>query len=861
MKTMKNLLFVALAATSLVACQKEMVEINNDVTPTGEIVTFSASVDNAETKTAIHYEDGVTTFETLFTSADAIAVNGVKSQIEVINGETGEPELKDGVTVSEDQKSITFDIEGVTAPYYAVTGAHCKENYYDAATNTYTLQFSGTGSPQKYRRVADDQYTSYWSNADILAAYGESENLKFQHMSTFYAITIDSANSAVKENIENIYVRQGNGGEIAGFWTLSFEGENHTPTLAPKNLSAYIAFNCGEEGLPQGETMIVGLPAYNYENGLIFTIKDVNGNFASFKVPASKTQHAADGGKIIPFTPAFNPASGTIKSVEDWEDFAASINEGNDWAIYRWVGNGTVKLGADIEAENLTSITKNFPYVFDGCGYTITRTAATKSLFYEVTGELKNLKLAGNLHLSDYGAPFVRQLHAGAKMIDCTNNMDVTFEFSDETTYVAAFAAVLPTIKADGEYTTTLTNCINNGSITGSTSYSQYEINEDGEPDTGAPFNVAIGGVVGDVRAGGSGAVAYKVVMTNCDNNGPIKFTPKPSDAASTKGANLKASMGLTGIGGVAGTFRSSKSIELDDCDNTGNITLSAEGMTNENGMRPYAICLGGVIGCATNQAGMGVTLNGHDIVIKNCDNRGLLYNCGDNYSASTRGNNKVFTGGLAGALVGLETKYASVQTCTNSGNVITYDLCSDDNPAPAVVSIRPAYNAVAGGLIGFGGWLDMDGCTVNCQIGNGKRQMVSWGGVIGYTVRPFILNNATLTLGGYFHRIKDYNLNRAIVAVVPAATNDDNLTPTVDKSEITGTLSITGVMALPGKTGCLITSGKYPANTVTTNLTNDENYPLSAMVLANGTSANLVYGKGAYTGVTLSATVNYSAN
>ena len=856
MKTMKNLLFVALAATSLVACQKEMVEINNDVTPTGEIVTFSASVDNAETKTAIHYEDGVTTFETLFTSADAIAVNGVKSQIEVINEETGEPEHKDGVTVSEDQKSITFNIEGVTAPYYAVTGAHCKTNYYDESAKTYTLQYSGTGSPQKYRTVANGQYTSFWSNADILAAYGESETLKFQHMSTFYAITVDSANSAVKENIKSIYIRQGNGDYIAGNWKLSFKDGDHTPTLEPYNLSAFIAYDCGNEGLAQGETMIVGLPAYNYEEGLIFTIKDVNGNFASFKVQASKTQHAADGGKIIPFKPAFNPASGTIKSVEDWEDFAASINEGNDWAIYRWVGNGTVKLGADIEAENLTSITKNFPYVFDGCGYTITRTAATKSLFYEVTGELKNLTLAGNLHLSDYGAPFVRQLHAGAKMTDCTNNMDVTFEFSDETTYVAAFAAVLPTIKADGEYTTTLTNCINNGSITGSTSYSQE--------NSGAQ-NVAIGGIVGDVRAGGSGAVAYMVIMTNCDNNGTIKFTPKPSDVASTEGENLKAAMGLTGIGGVAGTFRASKSIEMNDCDNTGNITLSAEGMTNANGMRPYAICLGGVIGCGTNQSGMGVNLNGHVITLTNCDNEGLLYNCGDNYSASSRGTNKVYTGGLAGALVGLETKYATVKTCSNTGNVITYDLCSDDDPEPSVVSVRSAYNAVAGGLIGFGGWVDMDGCTVNCQIGNGKRQMVSWGGMIGYTVRPFkVQNNTTLTLGGYFQRIQAYNMNRAIVAVVPAPTDDDSLTPTVSGSTISGTLSVTGCMKMEGKTtGCLITSNaSYPSASTVSNILNSELPFITLLNSQSNVSSNLVNGKASTSNksVTNNATVTYTA-
>ena len=788
MKTTKNLLFVAFAATSIIACQKEMAVENNDYAPAGEVVTFSGSVDNAETKTAIHYEDGVTSFETLFTSSDVIAVNGVKSKIEVLNEETGEPELKDGVTVSEDQKSITFDAEGVTAPYYAVTGVHCKENFYNAETKTYTLQYSGTGSPQKYRRTgAEGQYTSYWSNSDILAAYGESENLKFQHMSTFYAITIDSEKSAVKENIANIYVRQGNGAEIAGNWTLSFEGENHTPTLTPAKLTAFVAFNCGEEGLAQGETMIVGLPAYNYESGLIFTIKDVKGNFVSLKVPATKTQHAADGGKIIPFKPAFNPASGTINTVEDWEEFAASINAGNDWAVYRWVGNGTVKLGANIEAENLTSITKKFPYVFDGCGNTITRTKATKSLFYEVTGELKNLTLAGNLALSDYGAPFVKQLHPGAKMTDCTNNMNITFEFSDETTYVAAFAAVLPTLKTEDDYVTALTNCVNNGSITGSTSYSQEAAD--------APYNVAIGGVVGDVRAGGVDAVPYKVVMVNCDNNGAIKFTPKPSDAAATSGANLKAAMGLTGIGGVAGTFRSSESIELDDCDNAGNITLSAEGMTNKNGMRPYSICMGGVIGCGALQSGMGLTLTGHDITLKNCDNSGTLYNCGDNYTATKRGLNKIYTGGLAGALMGLESKYASLQSCSNTGAVLTYDLCSDDDPVPAVVSIRTCYNAVVGGLIGFGGYLDMDKCTVNCQIGNGKRPMLAWGGVIGYTVKPFILNDATLHLSGYFQRISTYKMNRAVVAVVPAATTDDSLTPTVAESKITGTLVASSTM------------------------------------------------------------------
>lgn len=815
MKTIKNLLFVAFAAIAITACQKEFAD-NSALSPTGNLVSFSATVGDTdvETKTAIHYQEGVESFSTLFTDADLISVNGVKTET---------------VVPSDDQKTITFSVADVTAPYYAVSGTHDKDGY-DPETHTYTLQFSGTASPQQYRTTGNGQYASYWTSADILAAYStDNTDLKFQHMSTFYAITLNEAESTVKNNIKSIYIRQGDGENVAGLWTLSFEGEENTPRLTPSNLTALVAYDCGEDGLALGTTMIVGIPAYDYPEGLIFTIKDVNGNFASYKVPASKTKHAADGGKIIPFKPAYSPASGTIKTVEDWEEFAACVNSATkDWDLYRWVGDGTVKLGADLEAETLTTITKNFPYVFDGCGYTITRTAATRSLFLEVSGEIKNLTLAGNLTLADAGAPFVTQLNPGAKITSCTNDMDVTFEFNDETTYVAGFAAVLPTTKEEQENATTLTNCTNNGDFIGATSYSQ-------NVDDNFPFNVAIGGILGDVRAGGSGAVPYDVVLTNCDNAGNIEFTPQPSDPSTIAGANLKKSMGYTGIGGVAGTLRASKSVKFDDCDNTGNITLSAEGMTHTHGMRPYSIAMGGIIGCATGTSGMGVSLSGHDITLKSCDNTGVLYNCGDNRSPSTRGNNKVFTGGIAGALLGLEGKYASLQSCSNTGTILTYDLCSDDNPVPAVVSERPSYNAVAGGLVGFGGHLDMDGCTVNCQIGNGKRQMVAWGGVIGYTVRPFKLQGTTtLHLSGYFQRITTYKMNRAVVAVVPAATADDELTPDVSGSVITGTILVSSAVY---SSGSVADAGTYTnlSSTLTTKMFKD----------AATAKKNLVHGQG----------------
>lgn len=149
MKTIKNFILVAFAATSIVACQKEEAQ-NNDLAPKGEVVTFTGSVNIAETKTAIWYTEEGATFPTLFTSADKIAVNGVMSKADILDDATGISEYKEGVSPSIDQTCITFDVEGASAPYYAVTGTHSK----GYADGVYNIQVSGTGAQQKFRTVA-----------------------------------------------------------------------------------------------------------------------------------------------------------------------------------------------------------------------------------------------------------------------------------------------------------------------------------------------------------------------------------------------------------------------------------------------------------------------------------------------------------------------------------------------------------------------------------------------------------------------------------------------------------------------------------------------------------------------------------
>lgn len=752
MKTIRNLFFVAFAAMTVAGCQEELANPNDEMQGTGEVVTFTGSVDYAETKTAIHYEEGVTEFATLFTTADLISVNGVKSET---------------VTPSSDQQSISFSVAGVTGPYYAVTGTH--DRGFDASTNSYSVLMPGTGAPQKYRTTGEEgQYASFWTSADILAACSESEELKFKHMSVFYAITINPETSSVKDNIKTIYVRQGDGSDIAGTWTLSF-GENGLPSLEPKSLSALIAYDCGEKGLSQGATMIVGLPAYNYAEGLIFTIKDVNGKFASFKVPAEKTQHAADGGLIIPFKPSFNPQSRSIKSVEDWEAFAACMNAGsNDWDVYTWIGDGTIKLEADISADDLTPITKEFKYVFDGNDKTITRNAASKPLFSKVSGEIKKLKLGGTLDLgSASGAPLVNELAEGGKVFGCTNNMSVKTVRTGHT-YVSGLVAFMRSA--------TIENCTNNGDVDVTVNVNATE------------YNVAVGGIVSDIRIADADEVR-KASLENCTNTGALTLCPELSfESAST---TRNKGMVVGGLGGIVGWLRNSATYTFTNCDNSGAITLDASKITHSKGNSPYPAAVGGVLGLAAPFDGEWMIDPSSDkfstfnLTLDGCDNTGVVYNQGVNYSSTKESKSKVFTGGLAGALMGAKGNYAKVKTCKNEGTVLTHDYITDQEGVTP--SIRASYCVVAGGLVGYGGYLDMDDVTVKCQIGNGKRQMVAWGGVIGYTIRPFKLRNSTVDVTGYFPRISGYWGNRAVVAVVPVKYNTSamDLVPDVNGSEI----------------------------------------------------------------------------
>ena len=758
MKTIRTILFVAFAAMTLAACVKELDTQNGEKQKPGKMVTFTATLGSLNTKTMIHYEREVNSgeFTTRFLNGDHLLLNGVES------GDIN----KENSTGSQ----ITFQVPDVEAPYYAVTKKQSRG--YDPETNKYSILVSGTGAPQEYYRVSSGTQTTFDPDSDILAAYSDNETLQFKHMCTFIAITIDKENSTVQDNIKNIYIRQGDGDFIAGTWHLTFD-ENNEPVMEPSNLGAFISYECvtknfSPAGVEQGKVMIVAVPAYEYKTGLIVTIKDVNGKFASYKIPATQADFSKKGGYIIPFNPEFNPQSRTIKSADDWNEFATCVNTAkNDWDIYTWIGDGTIKLEDDIDGDSLIPITKPFPYVFDGNKKTITINNATKPLFDTVTGEIKDLTIAGTLGLSASGAPLVNTLKAGGKVTGCTNKMSVTANIKGHT-YVSGLVSVME----GGE----IKECINEGTL---------DVTVDVHENI---YEVAVAGLVADVRVSDE---TSSLLFKDCINKAALTLYPKLA-FQSAQGTSNKG-MQVCGFGGIAGWVRNAATYTFNNCDNEGPITLNASKITHKYGNCPRTISVGGILGLAAPcpdglmiDPGSESYPSKYAITLQDCDNSALIYNAGVNYSSRGEVNNKVFTGGVAGALAGISKTYAEVKSCTNTGNIITHDYVT--NQAEVTPSVRPNFCSVAGGLIGYAGYLNINDCDVTCQIGNGRRQMAAWGGVLGYTLRPFTFTNSDVKVTGYFASYSGYDDNCAAVAIVPVNDGGDktsNISPNVSGSKI----------------------------------------------------------------------------
>ena len=793
------ILTAAFAAFILASCVKEQ-EVN------GPVTVFSATQADMSTKTVIGAADADGCYQPLWVREDRVRVNGVESRLAV---------------VKEEGKLADFIVDGkVSAPYFAVNPSSAFDNRgFDQSSNKMNVFVSGTGSPQKY--TLNGENITYSANAALMVAHGESTDLKFHHLMAYYKLTITGGEA----NIKTIYVRQnGDQPNIAGSWNVVFN-EQGGIEFTPYDLTSVIKYDCGEDGIQTGKPVLVAVPAYDFENGLILTVKDVEGKFQSYSIPAASAQLAGKAGMIINKSLTFNPQSGTINSAEDWEAFAKAVNsEKNDWDLYRWVGDGTVKIGQSFTIENPTKIVgKNgkFMYNVDGCGNTITVTSGTGPLFRGVRTEIKNLTVAGKFVIPGKEiSTFADSLLIGGSIVNCTNKATLTSTFAG-----AQYGGGIVRVISGGG---TIKGCKNEGEIT---------LN----PDASKGFvNCYIGGIVGQI------AQNQQVTIVDCSNNAKITVNPKIT--------NAEYNITCAGIGGIAGWVRYSKgNVTFNNCDNLANGKLI---ITKNNILveaKPSAVCAGGIVGIAADYnldfhaLSTPSATNGMDVTMVNCDNYANIYNCAYFYDDTLpkSSKTKVYTAGLAGALVGTAEKHISVSNCTVQGcQLLPYDIVGGSDKA--------GYCAVVGGMIGFGGYVDIDNCISKpANIGNGKRQSVSFAGVIGYALKPFTLTNSYIWTQGYFNRLSFYQNNRASVAVVPFGYGSQSFMD--PKGDIAGTRIEHCHVG-----GALRVSTSYYPDTDTSDLSSKCNATLFDDI--NEFKNNLVTGQGytANTGVTTSNIVSW---
>lgn len=812
-----------LGAGSVLSCDKEadylpedeqLVEEPDVVSPEGNgdaVIVFSATLNEAgETKTYITTpeDSGVNEgkYVPKWNSSDKIKVNGVQSAA--------------GVR-SADFTSASFSFsEEVTGPFYAIAPS-ADNRTWDAENTRYSIIVSGTGSPQVYRNYADGSSDARGTNPTydmshaVLAAYSETTSLQFQQLTTYFKLTFTKgAGVASGTKIKTIYVRQGEAADtpnIGGSWRVSFDGSG-VASITPGSLTAIIAYNCLKnggtdiEGVDFGSPVIITLPSYNFEHGLIITVKDTEGHFQSFGIPAASSNLAAKKGTLITKTLTYNPQSGTINSAEDWEAFAAAVNGAStDWDLYKWVGNGTVKLGADIETTALSRITGTFPYTFDGQGHTITRTKTTVPLFESVSGEIKNLTLDGSMDKTSGStsmAPLTYTLEKGGKLTNITNETTInagTVESGLSANCV--LSGIVVTVNGG-----TLTSCVNNGAITANLSVN-------------ANRECRVGGVVADIKN-----LEEDVLLKNCLNTGHL--TINPTTTANNYGVNGGA------LGGVVAFIQdASHTVELDNCDNDGTLDWTqvalASNSTNAILIR-RAIGIGGILGVGAPITWSGAYYlaepsgtNGYAISMKDCDNSGAINGktiqwYGVTVAASMsqitgnalQANGKVCIGGIAGSLIGNNSKFVSVNNCTNTGNVTPYDLGTSGS---SYGSNQAGFNAIVGGLVGWGGYLDIQNATAGGTLGTKARHAFSLGGVIGFAVRKFSISNTTVSATGYFvaghNNDSDDNKftaeNYAYFVSVPVKLGNNNLTnvvPNINGSTISG-CTVSGTISTLMKT------------------------------------------------------------
>ena len=663
-------------------------------------MNVSVNLATVQTKTYLgEVEDGRR--QVYWSAGDAINLNGYES-LPLTQEQAG-------------KATADFQLYNGTLPYKVIYPASICGEF--AADGTVTINVP---SVQEYSP------NSFGKGSAILYGYSESEDEPVTLNNLCAAVKVTLKSSEGKSISKAAIISNSPASPVAGKFTINTVTGEYSVVEGLTSLMLDI-----EEVSLDGDeqSFYFTLPYGEYPEG--FTVKF----YDSEKFPMecrwlsnSENGVKVEAGKLYEFKPVdFVPGKKEILTGEDWMYIATCINKAdNSWkSAYLDDKTNTIRLGADIVLpEGTPQITKDFAYVLDGQGYTLTNNTATASLIKTLpaSGAIRNLTIAGTMRSSSETAnvelaAFVHTV-SGGSIEDCTNEM--VFDVSAKTVLFGAFAR---TITA-GQ----IVRCVNNADM---------NIMMDVTKATTEDLKT--------IKSFGGGLVATCfsptafVLVEDCVNNGDVNVT---IDAGTAAGVNRA---GFAGIMGYVSGSTTEKYPKLVNCTNNGDVQLSFVENVTSRAKAQYSV--GGIVGLAAGVAASASGLNTGALsavdsgkhcymYLDSCTNTGRVQNNTTSSGDSADPTIKIYTGGIAGTVIGLgEANPTKIINCINTGEVVPYSV--KVNPYQ-----RAAICGVCGGFLGLGAYVDIEGGMMNASVGTAENHSFAAAGVIGLAWSKFSIKS-----------------------------------------------------------------------------------------------------------------------
>ena len=745
----KELLFISAFLLSVLSgCVNETLQPESS-----KELKVSVSLASVQTKTYLGEVDG-NVRQVYWSEGDAVSMNGFASDV---------------LTADQAGKATAdFKFYNGSVPYRVIYPASiCKEFTPDGMV---TVDVPAT---QEYSS------DSFGKGSAILYGYSDVEGSPVVLHNLCGAVKVSLKSEAGAMIKRAVLISNDKTVPVAGTFVIDPQTGAYTVSEGVKSISLNIDQVTVDANGQQSFYFTV--PYGSYPAG--FTVKFYDSDLRPMECSWLRGKDATEAGvtiaagKLYEFNPVdFIPGKKEILTGEDWKYIAEQINAGKtDWKAAYLDGN-TIRLGDDIVLpEGTPRIVSNFTYELDGKGYSITNPSASDALIKTLPrgGVIRNLTMAGEMKTPDATktlvevAAFVHTI-SGGKIEDCVNEM--VFNVDSKRVIFGAFARTF----SAGE----INRCVNNADM----NITMDLASQKSDDLSSADFKSFGGGLVATCFEPTTGSP----VFNDCVNNGDLNIS------VNTLGRGL-ARAGFAGVLGYISLKADEKYKEyypiLKNCTNNGDVTFS---YVDNSANSKIQCSVGGIVGLSAalistkstsptsdvKYGAISASADHYHVEIENCTNTGRINNNATSSVTAAEFNSKIYTGGIAGALLGSSKNQAKIKNCTNTGEVIPYSV--KVNPYS-----RASICGVSGGILGLGGYVDIEGGVMNAKVGSAQTRSFATAGVIGLAVHKFSIKDMSVNADISMIQTDDkYTKNSHALAV----TNSTEILKTdLSGSEITG--------------------------------------------------------------------------